>query len=380
MADFGKSVGQNYQLQKDLSHTQSNYGLGLKVSTALMNTNKDAYNEVASAVADAAAGQNAETKQAAKIRDNQIKQAQNLQSFTNLGVVPATKAMEIFTDVIESLTSFLPGADKARQARAAKEYAAQHPTTTKKVYVGNQLYDEGSQEHKDALAGKPRAAAPAGAGGGGGGYVAPVTGETDLSGGGEPVSAAPADKKAGIGNLRMKSGEATAGGESSPRLYEVAQLIQDKLGGGLKYFSAFNDRYHMDRNSKHNQGLAMDFTLTDPAQAEAVAAMIKDIPGIKTVLNEYANPSAGATGGHIHAEISAANGAILSGPASGYKPNLTMHGTEAIVPLNTAAQQAAAGGSMDSGILSAQLDKLDEMISLMKNQLGVSTRIMQSSV
>ena len=86
-----------------------------------------------------------------------------------------------------------------------------------------------------------------------------------------------------------------------------------------------------------------------------------------------------ASGDHIHAEVSAAHGAILSGPASGYKPNLTMHGTEAIVPLNTAAQQAAAGG-MDSGILSAQLDKLDEMISLMKNQLGVSTRIMQSSV
>ena len=382
LADLGGSVKQNYQLQKDLSHTQSNYGLGLKVSTALMNTNKDAYNEVASAVADAAAGQNAETKQAAKIRDNQIKQAQNLQSFTNLGVVPATKAMEIFTDVIESLTSFLPGADKARQARAAKEYAAQHPTTSKKVYVGNQLYEEGSQEHKDALAGKPRAAAPAGAGGGGGGYVAPVTGETDLSGGGGGGGSGGAGRGKDTSGLRLKSGEAVAGGDSTESLVALAYGIQEKLGGNLKYFSGLNDTGR-DANSKHKSGRAIDVVLNDPKSYSSVLDMIKQMPGVSFAQFEQkgqrnANGSI-ASGDHIHAEVSAAHGAILSGPASGYKPNLTMHGTEAIVPLNTAAQQAAAGG-MDSGILSAQLDKLDEMISLMKNQLGVSTRIMQSSV
>jgi len=56
-----------------------------------------------------------------------------------------------------------------------------------------------------------------------------------------------------------------------------------------------------------------------------------------------------------------------------------MHGTEAVVPLNTAAQQAAAGGGMDSSLVAAQLDKLDEMISIMKNQLGVQTKQMQLS-
>lgn len=34
-----------------------------------------------------------------------------------------------------------------------------------------------------------------------------------------------------------------------------------------------------------------------------------------------------------HVMTSAADGAILSGPSSGYQPNLTMHGTEAIIPL-----------------------------------------------
>jgi hypothetical protein len=324
------------------------------------------------------AGINPATKAQAGLRDSQIKSSQNMAEFVNLGVNPATRALEVFTDVVETLTSFLPGADTAKKRRADMENARKAPTS-KKVYVGNQMYEEGSQEHKDALAGKPRAAAPAG--GGGGGYESPVTGEVDLSGAGggsEPSGAPPA--KPSTAGLRIKSGEATAGGEAQPKLYEIAQQIQEKLGGGLKYFSAFNDAFHMDRNSNHNKGTAMDFTLTDPKQADAITAMIQGIPGISKVINEYANPSSGATGGHIHAEISAANGAILSGPASGYKPNLTMHGTEAVVPLNTQAQQAAAGVGTDSGDMSAQLDKLDELISIMKSQLGVSTRIMQSSV
>lgn len=317
------------------------------------------------------AGVNPATKAQAGLRDSQIKTSQNMAEFVNLGVNPATRALEIFTDVVETLTSFLPGATDAKKRRADMENARK-PATSRKVWVNGQLVEEGSQAAEDAKSGKT--VAPKAPAGGGGGYEAPVTGEVDLSGmggGGGP---------AGPAGLRMKSAEATAGGDAKPKLYEIAQQIQEKLGGGLKYFSAFNDAFHMDRNSNHNKGTAMDFTLTDPQQAATVAQMIQGIPGISKVINEYANPSSGATGGHIHAEISAANGAILSGPASGYKPNLTMHGTEAVVPLNTAAQQAATGGGTDSSAMSAQLDKLDELISVMKSQLGVSTRIMQSSV
>jgi hypothetical protein len=76
--------------------------------------------------------------------------------------------------------------------------------------------------------------------------------------------------------------------------------------------------------------------------------------------------------------ISAANGAIISGPTSGYQPNLTMHGTEAIVPLNSpTAQSMGLGGSENTGLMAAQLEKLEEMVSVMKNQLAVSTKIMQ---
>jgi hypothetical protein len=184
---------------------------------------------------------------------------------------------------------------------------------------------------------------------------------------------------ASLGNLRIKSPEAYSGGETSQQLITVAQAIQDKLGGDLKHFSAFNDSYHRGPNSLHGQGRALDFTITDPKKAAAVADMVRALPGISKVIDEYANPSGHASAPHIHAEISAANGAILSGPMSGYRPNLTMHGTEAIVPLNSPGAQSAFGGSESTGLMSQQLDKLDELVKIMQSQVSVSTKILQAS-
>ena len=218
-----------------------------------------------------------------------------------------------------------------------------------------------------------------GGGGGGGGAGAGVSQEFggDQTGAGAGPATLTA-KEAGLAGLRLKSAEAYAGGAASEQLAGVARAIQDKLGGDLRYFSAFNDSYERGPNSLHGRGRALDFTLTDPSRAASVASMISGIPGISKVIDEYANPTKSATGGHIHAEISAARGAILSGPSGGYQPNLTMHGTEAVIPLNSpAAQSMGLGGSENTGLMAAQLEKLEEMVSVMKNQLAVSTKIMQ---
>jgi len=179
--------------------------------------------------------------------------------------------------------------------------------------------------------------------------------------------------------LRIKSAESTAGGDVNAKLPEIARLIQEKLGSDLKYFSAFNDRHHMDTHSAHAQGRALDFTLIDPKKAAAVASQLSVMPGVAQVLDEYTYPSGGSTGGHIHAEISAKNGAILSGPASGYQPSLAMHGTEAIVPLNPSTVQNLTGNKDDSDLMREQINKMDEMIGVLKNQLTVTTKLMQYS-
>jgi hypothetical protein len=286
---------------------------------------------------DQLGGINKATAAQSKARDSQIKTAQNLQEFVNLGVNPATQALALFTEALEYLTSFIPGAG------AAKKRREQAGAQASPVAPGNA-----------------------------------VTGEFDVGGGGGNAETPTFGANEIMPALRIKSAEATAGGTTSDQLATIAYQIQSKLGGDLKYFSAFNDSYERGPNSLHGQGRALDFTLNDPRNADAVANMIRSIPGITKVIDEYANPSKSATGGHIHAEVSAASGAILSGPTSGYKPNLTMHGTEAVIPLNTPAGQAAMGGQ-DTSIMAAQLDRLDELVSVMKSQLSVSTKIMQYS-
>jgi hypothetical protein len=94
--------------------------------------------------------------------------------------------------------------------------------------------------------------------------------------------------------------------------------------------------------------MALDFTVggKQPTKEEGakISSMIKSM-GASLVIDEYNNPSSKATAGHFHAAVSARDGAILSGPDSGYMPNLTLHGTEAIVPMD---------GRQSTGVTSAQ--------------------------
>lgn len=183
--------------------------------------------------------------------------------------------------------------------------------------------------------------------------------------------------------LKIKKGDVQAPGEEiSENLINLAKQVQSTIPG-FQHFTGFNDRFHNENApaSKHTKGLAMDFVLAQkPSKEEGakIVDMLKQM-GATYVQDEYNNPSAKATAGHIHAEVSAARGAILSGPISGYKPNLTMHGTEAIVPLNKTPSnlQMPSNNGIDPGLMMAQLEKLDEMVSVLKNQLGVSEKLLR---
>jgi len=126
-----------------------------------------------------------------------------------------------------------------------------------------------------------------------------------------PSSAAPATPNAtpdgsNYDGLRLKSQEAISGGQAASKTIEFAKIVQAQIPE-LTRFTAFSDSYHKGRTSKHNEGLAFDFTIKDPSQSTAVADRVKaaaDANGYKVkILDEYKNASAGATGGHIHVTV-----------------------------------------------------------------------------
>ena len=114
--------------------------------------------------------------------------------------------------------------------------------------------------------------------------------------------------KTTLDGLKIKGKEATAGGSAHLGTYQLAKTVQDVLGGDLKYFSAFNDKYHKGTGSKHASGLAFDLVLKDAGKSGSasrqVSALMSEL-GLSsgqdyTLLDEYKNPSKRATGGHLH--------------------------------------------------------------------------------
>ena len=70
--------------------------------------------------------------------------------------------------------------------------------------------------------------------------------------------------------------------------------------------------------------------------------------------------------------------APLAGPSTPYQSQVaSAQPSLPVSTANTPASQAPIGGGTDNAILVAQLGKLDEMISIMKNQLGVQSKQLQ---
>ncbi|MGW9821392.1 TP901 family phage tail tape measure protein [Methylorubrum extorquens] len=110
--------------------------------------------------------------------------------------------------------------------------------------------------------------------------------------------------------LRIKGQQAVAGGGAHQGTTDLAREAQRDLPGGVKHFAAFNDRHHQGTRSKHATGLAFDTTLEDASQSAAAAramrAKLREAGLAEhefTVIDEYKNPSARSTGGHIHSQF-----------------------------------------------------------------------------
>ena len=171
------------------------------------------------------------------------------------------------------------------------------------------------------------------------------------------------------GTTNHGSGDAIDLGLGANRLTEIERnkLIKSAIdlgftGIGTEYNARGGPHIHLDTSHAQLVGWGSDYTsgtlgIDSPYTAALINARRSGQPDPKLA--------------------SAANGGVLSGPRSGY--SATLHGTEAVVPLpdgrSIPVSNPSGGGSME--IQAAQLNALEELVSAMKNQVNISSKMLQ---
>ena len=156
---------------------------------------------------------------------------------------------------------------------------------------------------------------------------------------------------------------------------KMAQQVHDMLGGNYTYFSGFNDRAPAkDKNPAHSQGRAFDLVLNDLKQYPEVVAKLKSMGGFSQVLDESMAPKdpkqAKGWGPHIHAEVAAAQGAVVPATTGGVNVKVAEGGaSEVIAPLKNGRLPG-----MDE-----MIERLDQMISVMKDHRDTSEKIFNAT-
>jgi hypothetical protein len=270
----------------------------------------------------------------------------------------------------------------------------------------------------------PGSTAPGGNAGstapGGTGLKLPTAGSMPAMGGGQGVAGGIASQndltKMG---LKLKTGDVQAeGSKIDPKIIDMAQQVQANMPN-FAYFSGFNDKFHQEKSpsSSHTTGRAMDFALSKQPSVEEgkeITNWLKSM-GASVAIDEYNNPSAKATAGHIHAQIPGyADGGLASTPQIAM---VAEKGPEAMIPLDNGAipinlempdvkkmfegmmqsmkdapeREVTAVASSDNRAMTelvnvmreqtAELiNAMSEMIREQKNSISVQERILQTSM
>jgi hypothetical protein len=323
-------------------------------------------------------------------------------SFVNLGVNPATRALEIFTDVVETLTSFLPGNEAAKKRRETAEFARQEPKT-RMVWAGTKMVQEGSQEHQDFLAGKT------------GGMETP-----GANVGGSTGAKALAEKYFGKAisdsefSALIKATHAEAAGGKQASQQEQAMIMASILNrartdpGGVMGALTAKNQFQSVTGTSANQNQPSQHYLQGPsgerlASIEGASALLANIstkqrdftaassaaygPGTNIDYRNKMLAEGGQTiGGSVFRTSMGAGPnntnptASVSGHTNAYSAkNLAQQSVDNLVnttatkPLATTTNPQQAPDS----VLVAQLGKMEEMLSVMKNQFFATEKLVR---
>jgi muramidase (phage lysozyme) len=354
-----------------------------------------------------AAGADKATKAQAELIVRQTNISNNLQDFVNLGVAPATQALSYLTQVVENLTSILPGSK-------SKGYG-QQGTGTK----GGSLAATGAGAAAGATALSflgPLGVAAGGIGGGLLGYA------------GYQMHGGAAVDPMGLANLR----ELIASGESSGNynvmvgggtedltnmtLAQVMQLQKQRVASGQgsaagkyqiinKTLEGLIKEGRIDTSQKFDQNMQdrlADMLIKRRGLVDYQTGKISKEQFAQNLSKEWAALPSSAAGKSYHEGVgnnrasmswdqlmrgveqtkTGPSGAFgfrgtVSGPMSGYRPNITMHGTEELSIKPAGSSSTNPNSSASEGTMTKLVERMDDLIAISKNQLGVNEKMLK---
>jgi len=217
-------------------------------------------------------------------------------------------------------------------------------------------------------------------------------------GGDEPpaASGAAAGGKPKLARVTSTSGPSAMVGAEFQSAFQQLISHLDTTGYNIHTLGGFVDRDKRNQPgvpSLHGLGAAIDI---NAAQNPMGSQLVTDMPeGIGKVARSlglgwggnWNSPkdamhfsAATSEGGNL---LRAAQGAIISGPSSGYRTAIETHGNEVIMPLKKDSPQLMVetkGMEEQLNLMNLQLVRLDSMVSLLQNSTDTQNKIYQATV
>lgn len=304
-----------------------------------------------------------------------------MQNFVNLGVLPATFALQKLASVIEFITGFLPKTGAQTAGAGAAAVAGGVAGATKGAAIGTAIMPGLGTAAGGAIGGII---------GGITGFFAGkgvVSGVESLIGGGDYKDLLEFGSDSGseqnFRGLHPDVQKAVLG---------AAQEYKQLTGEKLRINSGLRSREDQERlyaeylqrgktgmpvappgTSSHESGLAVDIQ-QGKGDGRAIG-ILKKYGLLQTVANDPVHFTLAGAGAPAYAY-----GGIAQGPKSGYQA--TLHGTEAVVPLPDGRTIPVEMPSLSDGMreqvsmMQEQIGRLDQLILAMRSQNDISNKLL----
>lgn len=334
----------------------------------------------------------AATKDQTKLQMSQMNIRQAFEGLINQGVEPLTWAMRKLSEIVEGLVNMLPNFGQKGYGRGGTG-----------TYGGREASGVGG-----TLAGAAAGFAVAGPLGMAGGAIlggtAGLAGYRLFGGTGGGTGFAGALKPSDVLQFSGASGSEAAflalDREMQGRILLAGKQYFETTGKKLIINSAARSREDQERlyqetvkagrpgigptgmpvarpgTSAHESGFAVDI---QQGKDDRNAVYALNQQGLfQTVANDPVHFAMRGKGKGIDGAFGFRG--TLSGPMSGYSPNIRMHGTEEISIRPASTNTIEDFGNNSSELFGKMIEKMDELVTLSRNQLGVNEKMLKYQV